>query len=114
MISNLWDDVELYCGNNHNEMQKMTLQQIGKQMYYVCPSQTEEHQETHKCTNRISINHFEKMLDYLSETMMEAALASDELNLTNLRWKKNGIEFRVIEHRNKIKILMLNKTEAKL
>ena len=110
MISNLWGNIELYCGNQHEEPQLMTLQQHGKQLCYMCPKCFKDNRADNElpCTNKISANDFEKMLAYIDKILTDSAMNGDEINLTNHQWKKNKLKLRILEHDKKIKVEMLN------
>jgi len=113
MITNFWQETALVCGNHASDDEVlMTLKQIGKSLYYICPKHDPENRSEDEtaCANRITLKEFEKMLDEIFAALEAADAASTVLNLTNYQWKRRGLEFKVLAHTNKsIKISVVNR-----
>jgi len=113
MITGFWQETTLVCGGHPNvEEVVMTLQQVGKSLYYTCPKHTPENciEGESPCANRISLKEFEGMLNEIFATLEAADAASTVLNLTNYRWKKRGLEFKVLSHTSRnVKVSVVNR-----
>lgn len=114
IVSNLWDRIDLYCDNGHENSTKMELMQMGKTLYYVCPKRFEDNRDKteKRCGNRISVKEFESMLDRISTALYEAEMSGEVTSLENQRWTHKGVKFRIIEHGERIKVLVYNKNEV--
>lgn len=107
MTSNLWKDIELYCGCDHNEQTKMSLIPSKKGYEYVCDK------KDCGCKNAISLRSFERMIDYLFDKLLDAEINGNIINFTNYKWRDRLISFQVIEHKSTFKISVLNKESFK-
>lgn len=116
MIKNIWNMIEVYCGNNHKEEQKMEIQNGMYQMFYACPKYHIENRnpEERACNNRISMDDYEYMVSTISKLLEEAEMNNSSINLKNYKWTKKNIEYVITEHTNdKIKVYMRNKVAIK-
>jgi hypothetical protein len=102
MINNLWKDTKIYC-SCHDEPVEMVLTPTKGGYEYACQN------KSCGCKNFISLKDFEKMIDYLSDTLCNAEAGGDVLNLTNYTWKTKFLTFKIVEHSNIYKIEVLNK-----
>lgn len=113
MITGFWRETILVCGGHPDgEDVVMTLEQIGKTLYYTCPRHNPENLAIGElpCVNRISLKEFEGMLNEIFATLEAADEAATVLNLTNYQWKKLGLEFKVLVHTNQnIKVSVVNR-----
>ena len=116
MIKNLWKIVKVYCGNDHDELVELEIENGMYQLFYACPKYKEQNRKENErvCNNRISIDDYHTMINHVSDLIEEAELKNENLNLTNYIWKRKGTTFKIIEHsKEKIAITMLNKTAMK-
>ena len=105
MVTGLWNKVELYCGL-HEELVKMELATKNGVIYYECALGKSENvkDESLLCKSTISLKDFEKMLDHISAIMCDAVKNNEEPNLKNTQFTLGKIKYKVIEHRDIIKI----------
>lgn len=101
MVSGVWRKTTFYCGNEHEELTEMPLIQKGRVLYYGCPC----------CKNILSVNDAEKVINYLSDLLYEADLNCEKLNLTNHKWKRKTTTYKILEHNDFVKVMVLNKGE---
>lgn len=120
MITNLWQKVELYCGNRHEVPVRMDIQQGPTTVFYACPKYHEYNREPGEkaCANFLYVNEYEKMLAHISAILIEADKNNEIPNLTGYKWSENGVDFEVFEHiteksKEKIKIKMFNRRANK-
>lgn len=111
MIKNIWDTIEVYCGNGHDKLVKMEIQQGPHSLFYACPKYHPEnrHEGERACNNRINLVDYEKMIDHISSILIDAEMNGRVEYLTGHTWSSNGIDFKIIAHDSKIKVLMLSK-----
>ena len=111
MIKNIWNEIEVFCGNGHNELIKMEIQQGPHSLFYACPKYHPENRGENEraCNNRINLVDYEKMIDHISDILIDAELDGRVEYLTGHSWSANGIDFKVVDHSDKIRILMLSK-----
>lgn len=108
--------IEVYCGNDHDDDQKLEIQNGMYQIFYACPKYHIENRnpEERACNNRISVDDYENMITEISRLLEDAETSGQKINLKNYKWTKKNIEFIVKEHTNdKIKIYMRNKVAIK-
>ena len=103
MITNLWSSVKLICGNHGEDSgNEMELKQSpsSNRMYYICPKSISENRTPgeSQCRNIITLLDFEHMLKHLEDVLCDGYDNGIERNLTNYRWTKDGIKFRVLKH----------------
>ena len=109
MIRNFWRNVVVVCGNHEEELPEMMVQTGPFSQFYSCPEYLRERRTEGKraCGNRVNLVDYEKMLNHLSNQLVEHVGSFD---LTNYRFKINGIEFEVLEHKkDKLKVKVLNR-----
>lgn len=109
MISGLWKNIKIYCGNNHEELIELEPKEGPLSMFYACPKYYEHNRKEHekKCGNRISLKEYEDAVEYIVELLSEAEKNDELLNLYGYKWKKRGVNFEIFEHTStsiKIKI----------
>ena len=115
MITKIWNNIELYCGN-HEVPVKMTIKDGGLSLFYACPKYYPENRDEHElaCVNRINFVDFEKFVNHISSLLEEAENNNSSLNLTNYKWIYKSIEFNIIYHDEElIKVVMINKRAIK-
>lgn len=110
MLTGIWKDIEIYCGNEHSELIKLEPRQGPLSLFYACPKYYEENRTEleHKCDNRISLNEYEALVEHISDKITDAELNDQILNLKGYCWKNKGVLYEVIEHSKKIKIKVTN------
>lgn len=110
-IKNIWKEIEVYCGNGHNELVKMEIQQGPHSLFYACPKYHPENRtkDERACANRINLIDYEKMINHISDILIEAEMNDVVENLTGHSWSANGIDFKIISDDDKIRVLMLSK-----
>ena len=109
---NLWQDIEVYCGNNHEEKVKLQVQQGPFSLFYACPKYHPENRTDSEraCPNRINLIDYEAMVLHVDDMLMKASLDNHSENMKNVKWKSKGIEYEIIDHtQDKITIMALNK-----
>ena len=114
MILGNWQNIKLICGNHGEDYShEMIIHQgrEGMSTFYSCPcyqSLLQKEITNKSCNNRLNIVDYEKMLDTVSDEMLD-----DDGNITNIRgfaWKRKGIDFKVLDDDNGIlTICMLNR-----
>ena len=109
MITNMWNQVKLICGNNHEKMYDMEINQSGKALNYICSKKIECN-----CINCISITDFEKVIKHISNEIETAEMNNQIADLTNVKFKINNINYKILKHKtNKILVEVLNKKSFK-
>lgn len=115
IITGGWDDVTLVCAchDTKEDMVKMVIQEGPTSLFYACPKYREENriEGERACNNRLSLEDYTKMLEYLHGTIVEAELNDERIQLTNFTWKNpKGTQFKVLLHNgNKLVISVYNK-----
>lgn len=115
MIKNIWNTIEVYCNHRHEKPVKMEIQEGTHSLFYACPKYHAENRLDNEptCPNRINLIDYEAMIDHISEILESSELNGEVTNLTNYCWVSKAIEFKVFEHTDKIKLIMLNKKAVK-
>ena len=100
MISGLWNKVRLVCGNHHDEPQNLIILQTDKDAFYVCPKYNplNRTESDRVCMNRISVQETEKILNILSDKIIEAEDQGQSLNLTHYRFETRVGRYQVLRH----------------
>ena len=93
LITGFWKTVNFYC-KNHPE-HPMVLRQGAYSAYYGCEH---EFDDKEPCHNRLNVIDAEKALQKLMDNITGAALMDDMPDLTNYKFSKNGIDYKVINH----------------
>lgn len=112
MITNLWNNIELYCCHRHDEPIKMEVQQGPKTIFYACPKYHEDNRDDEEkaCRNFLYLNEYEKMLNKISDLLYKAEMNNVKDNLEHYKWSENGVDFEIFSHvGDKIKIKMVNR-----
>nr|WP_303181781.1 hypothetical protein [Lachnoclostridium phocaeense] len=112
MLVNSWKNVTLICGNHGNDhTHDMQLKEGPHSLFYACPEYKSIFGTDHSgksCNNRLTLVDFEKMLGFLEEKGLGDGFC--ETDLTGFHWKKNGVEYTVLEHKNgHFTVKMLNR-----
>lgn len=108
-VIGLWSNIHLVCAN-HPQVE-MEIAQGPVSMFYACRKYYPENRDDDEkpCYNRVSLTDFERMLDYLSEMLLEAERNNEMLNLVGKQWSGNGIDFCVLVHEtDRLVISVLN------
>lgn len=85
MIRNIWSSVKIVCAE-HTDTPKMEISQKQNYIQYVCP----------KCSNHISVDDFEKVIQFLTKKIEEAEFNDEIVDLTNVRWTARNIKYNVL------------------
>lgn len=109
-ISNAWKNTKLVCGNHGDDYShEMQITQGQNTVFYSCPL-CYGGESNQKCSNRIDIPDYEKMLSKVADEIINADMAGEIADLTGFRWKHKGIIFEVLKHeQDDMVISMLNK-----
>lgn len=112
MVINSWNQITLVCGAHGDDYSNvMQLKQGPHSLFYSCPKYKSIYGKDHEgrsCNNRLTLVDYENMLNFLMEHSEEADGLVD-VNLTGFEWRKNGVSYKVLEHKyDKFKILMRN------
>jgi hypothetical protein len=99
LITGSWGNTTLVCGN-HPTPPTMELEIVGKALVYVCPKCSALHRLPNEeaCPNKLSAVEYEKMLTHIAKMLAEADARDEVPNLRNYRWRRNSIEFKILEH----------------
>lgn len=115
MIKNSWKRVTLICGaHGEDHTHEMQLKQGPHSLFYSCPLYRSIYGKDHKeksCNNRLTLDDYEKMLNFL----MEASEEGDglfEVDLTGYEWKRNGVCFKVLEQKKDHYIVLMRNDKA--
>lgn len=102
-----WGMTTVYCGNHEGDLKPFELREERKQMIYACPDYDDP---DCPCHNMLNVNDFQRMLDHLSNIIVESAMSDCNVNMTNYSWKdRNGIKFKILEHKpGSLKISVVN------
>ena len=96
MILGNWQNIKLICGNHGEDYShEMIIHQgrEGMSTFYSCPcyqSLLQKEITNKSCNNRLNIVDYEKMLDTVSDEMLD-----DDGNISNIRgfaWKGKGVD----------------------
>lgn len=113
MITGLWKNVRLVCGNPaHSSHEYMFLRETGEDVFYACPKYNPENRDSSEkpCMNRISIAEAEKMLENLSEKIQQEEENHGAFFANNYRFETRIGKYRVMNHSPEDLIIMaLNK-----
>lgn len=112
MITGQWARTKIICGRHEDEQVELVLRENDGEMFYACPKYYDANREPGEkpCFNRLSIGAFEKMLEEIAHIEIEAEENDEEINLTNYKWERNGIQFTVIKYTpQECVIMVLNK-----
>lgn len=117
-IENSWGNINPVCGNHkEGEPVKMSITQGPHSMFYSCPKYYPENRtrEERACNNRINLIEYQAMVDHLNGLIAEASVNGGTVDLTNHRWEKKGIRYRVLDHTgDKITVEILNLRAMKM
>lgn len=110
MITSLWNKTEIYCAH-HDELCLMDLNNSRGVIHYACHESFPENKKDSSCLckNTLSLKDFEKMLDRISEIMLQAELNNEVLNLENVKFSIGQYEYKIFKHDEQIKIAVKNK-----
>lgn len=112
MVFKQWDKIKLVCGNHGDDFSNvMEIKdgKIGMTPFYKCPKYISIYSEAggHSCNNRLNMVDFERMLEYITDEKYTDD--GDIVSVKGLKWKKNGIEYKVIEDTtDEITVVMKN------
>jgi hypothetical protein len=117
LIKGTWGNTKVICGNHPvEEQEEMVIQQGAYSLFYACKhyNNGQYTKDTIPCLNRINLIEYEKMLEHLSNEIIEADERNEVPNLTNHTWKQKNTTFTVVEHNQKgIVVRMLNEAALK-
>ena len=106
MIANLWGQIDLYCGMHGDKLVPMTLDEAHHPLMYRCSASTPKNE----CLNVLNIADFQKMMEKISDILLEAELSGSLPSIKNLKWTNKGIIFTVIsDEKGRYAIRILNK-----
>lgn len=111
-VINSWNNVVPICGNHKEERVEMIINSGPHSLFYSCPRYYSENRKDGEiaCNNRINLIEYEAMVRHLHEMIAEADLNGEQIDLTNYKWKKKGICYRVLEHKgDKLYVEILNR-----
>ena len=112
MISGMWKNVVLVCGNDHEIPQEMYVRQTDKDAFYACPKYYPENRDPDErpCMNRISVAEMEHMLEVISEKIQQDEEEGGMCFLKNFTFETKVGKYKVLEHNaDVLKIQVLNK-----
>ena len=113
MITGLWKNVRLICGNPaHESHEIMELRQTPTDVFYACPKYYPQNREPDEkpcmtrfslsvpyrpCMNRISVGEVEKMLDLLAEKIQEEEADNGSFFAKNYRFETRIGKYKVLQ-----------------
>ena len=102
MIKNLWQTIELVCGNHAEPTIKLE-PKVAESLFYSCPKYYDFNRtpDERACGNRISGVDFERMVAHISEKLETAALNFEHIWLQGYTFKIKQLEFKILEHTDK-------------
>lgn len=116
MIKGLWDKIKLVCGNHpDSDNMVMEIRKGAFSPFYACPKYTQNiYNGGDYCLNRITLVDYEKMISHIAEEVNDMIENDEVPNLQNLKWTRNGVEFKILVYtNNEIVVSVLNKTALK-
>lgn len=112
MISGMWRNVCLICGNQHEEQQIMYVRQTEDDAFYACPKYYPENREPDEqpCMNRISVTEMEHVFDALCEKKLSDEEDGGECYLKNYAFQTKVGKYKVLDEKDgSLTIQALNK-----
>lgn len=112
MITGMWKNVVLVCGNDHEEEQEMYIRQTEEDAFYACPKYNPENRtpDERPCMNRISVAEMEHVLDAISEKIQQDEEDGGMCFLKNYAFETKVGKYKILEHQDGLlKIQVLNK-----
>ena len=92
LLNGIWTEVVLVCSNHENV--EMTLENKKFPLFYVCT-----HKQKRRCSNRISVEMFNKMIFHISNALGEEDVDNNVINLKYHSFKiENKYEFKILAH----------------
>ena len=101
MVTGIWNNVRLICGNHpEGEQHEMAIVSGPHSLFYACPkydalNRTEDEPT---CYNRLNLIDYEKMLNHISNEFVKADANDEVVNLSHHKWKDKTREFEVLRH----------------
>lgn len=103
MLLNLWNLIDLRCGNHEEDFPKMELDKSTHSVFYGCTC-TER-----KCENRVSIDDYDKLIAKITKDIESAEFKNEMPDLTGNKYVIRGIIYKVYKHKqDKIVIDVVN------
>ena len=118
-VSNLWENLEFYCGN-HEERIPMVIQE-GQSKFFACPKymlKDEKHPDGHEadekaCVNRISFDDIGNIMMALHSVMSNAVADPGEMiDFNGYSFKHKSYDVKILKYNEftgKIKLSILNR-----
>ena len=104
IITGAWESTKIVCGNHKetDETPEMFLTSSGRTFSFCCPKCNPLNltDDEKACKNQLSSYDYEKVIEFISEKIVNAEANGEQINLCNFRWKRKTQEFKVIKHDN--------------
>lgn len=100
-IDKPWDKIKPICGCHKDERIEMTINSSGAySLFYSCPKYYPQNRKDGEkaCSNRINLIEYENMVEYISSEIADAKMNGGTVDMTNHKWKKKGIEYKILNH----------------
>lgn len=118
MIENFWNNIEMYCGNNHKEKIKFTTRE-GKDTFYACPHfmlKDDKHPDGHEkdepqCYNRVAFADALGIVEKLSNKIEKDLSNNIKDDYTGYKYKYKFYMVEVLSYKEKgfqIKLAITN------
>lgn len=92
LLNGIWTEVVLVCPDHENV--EMTLENKKFPLFYVCT-----HKQKKRCSNKISVEMFNKMIFHISNALGEEDVYNNVVNLKHYCFKiENRYEFKILAH----------------
>ena len=101
-IVNNWQNIRFVCCRNHKTPQEMKLLSSPKAIFYACPKYFPDNRDKDEpaCVNSIFMNDAEKAVKKINDMLGSAAMEDNELNLENVKFTIDNVDYHVIKDDN--------------
>lgn len=112
MITGMWKNLRIICGNDHDEPQEMYVRQTEEDAFYCCPKYSPENRDEFErpCMNRISVAEVEKALDMIDKKIQDEEEQAGQAFVKNYKFSTRVCTCKVLEANGlDLTLRMLNK-----
>ena len=100
MITGIWRNLKIMCGNNHEEPQEMYVRQTDEDAFYCCPKYLPENRtpDEQPCMNRLSVYEIDKLLDNVAEEIQKEEDENGVAFIKNRRFHSKNVDYKILEY----------------